>query len=787
MGQGAGQASDQLRDGSTPLALEGVRVIDFGQYLAGPLLAMMLSDLGAEVIRVDPPGGPRWDHDVNSLLQRGKSSIVLDLKDAADLEVARRLVESADVVIEGFRPNVMTRLTLGPQGAIASNPRLVYVSLPGFANDDPRAAIPAWEGVLNAAVGVYETVPGFDRPTFNALPVASSYGAMVAAHSVMAALVAREQDGRGQWVEVPLFDSAFEAIGQRGQHIATVESVPYQPTRHMPPPIGHYRCADDRWLHLCLIQDRHLHWFGEHFMPEEWIDDGMTDVNRLWSDTEFMAVARARFAELFSTRTALEWERAINEKSGAPSALCATSEQWLCDDSHARAIGAVVEVDDPVLGRVAQAGHPVQLSETPPRVQFPRHRLDADRERIVADLAVRRQPPPPDPSPRLSQALAGVRVVDLTQVLAGPTSTRVLAEYGAEVLKVQSAADNQLRYHFYGNSGKRSIILDLKDDDGREVLYRMVEDVDVFVENFAQGVAERLGVGEDDIRRRSPAVVYASISAYGQSGYRGGWRGREELGQAVTGMQVRWGGYGHDDEPLQGPMTFTDSGSGLLGAFAILVGVFHRIRTGVGQRVESSLAHAATFEQIPFMVAYEGRQWQEPNGLDAIGWQPLDRLYPTSDGWLYLAAIGSGDRETLTAVPGFEDLDFGSETTLERQLTEGFQHDSARSWADRLQQWGIAAHAVLTVEQVMEDELVKARGLSTLREHEGIGVVRNPGPSGRLSATPARLTSPAPRPGLQSRSVLDGLGLSDRADDLIARGVVRESLPDSVDLFGRPR
>jgi crotonobetainyl-CoA:carnitine CoA-transferase CaiB-like acyl-CoA transferase len=778
------QGARSFRDGP---ALEGIRVIDFGQFLAGPLLTMMLSDLGAEVIRVDPPGGPRWDHDVNAMLQRGKRSIVLDLKDAADLETARRLVESADVVVEGFRPHVLNRLGLGHKESITSNPRLIYVSLPGFAHDDPRAEIPAWEGVLNAAVGVYEVLPGFDRPTFNALPVASSYGAMVAAHSVMAALIARERDGRGQWVEVPLFDSAFEAIGQRGQYIATAESIPYRPTRQMPPPLGHYRCADDRWLHLCLIQDRHLQWFGEHFMPKEWIDDGMTNGDRLWNDAELMVRARARFSELFRTRTALEWECAINETSGAPSALCATSEQWLRDDSHARAIGAVVDVDDPVLGRVAQAGHPVQLSETPPRVQFARRRLDEDREHIAAGLPAHHQAPPPDSSPRLSQALAGVRVVDLTQVLAGPTSTRVLAEYGADVIKVQSAADNQMRYHFYGNSGKRAIILDLKHDDGREVLYRMAEDVDVFVENYAKGVAERLGVGEDEIRRRSPAVVYASISAYGRSGYRGGWRGREELGQAITGMQVRWGGYGYDDEPLQGPMTFTDSGSGLFGAFAILVGLFHRARTGVGQRVESSLAHAATFEQIPFMVAYEGRQWQEPNGLDAIGWQPLDRLYQASDGWLYLAAIGVGDREKLTAITGFEDLDFDSEKTLEEQLVDRFQRDTARSWAERLQQKGIAAHNVLSVEEVMEDELSKSRGLSTLREHEGIGVIRNPGPSSRLSATPARLTSPAPRPGLQSRAVLNGLGLSHRADDLIARGVVRESLPDSVELFGRPR
>src|SRR5579885_1580181 len=113
-------------------ALAGIRVIDFGQYLAGPLLAMMLADNGADVIRVDPPGGPRWQNDANAILQRGKRSIVLDLKQPEELETARKLVEGADVLIENFRPGVMDRLGLGREALTAANPRLVYCSLPGF-------------------------------------------------------------------------------------------------------------------------------------------------------------------------------------------------------------------------------------------------------------------------------------------------------------------------------------------------------------------------------------------------------------------------------------------------------------------------------------------------------------------------------------------------------------------------------------------------------------------------------------------------------------------------------
>ena len=769
-------------------ALHGLRVVDFGQYLAGPLVAMVLADLGADVVRVDPPGGPRWRTDANAVLQRGKRSIVLDLTRPADAEVARGLVDRADIVVEGFRPGVMARLGLGPQESVMRNPGLVYCSLPGFGHDDPRAGVPAWEGVVNAAAGLFVEPPGAGRPVYNALPLASSYGAAVAAHSVLAALIARERDGHGQWVEVPLFDAAFEAIGQLGQRTEFADPVPYRPTRDMPPPIGHYRCEDGRWLHLCLLQDRHLQWFADEFLPADWVADGMADAERLWTDPNMMVRAKARFAALFATRTALEWERAINERSGAPSALCATTEQWLRDDRHARDIGAVIALDDPSLGPTLQAGHPITMSATPPRAAGPRHPLDADRDVVLAEVAGSSPAPRRPGAPRLAHALAGIRVVDLTQVLAGPTSARVLAEYGADVVKVQNAGDNQHRYHLYGNSGKRSIILDLKAPEGQEVLGRLIDGVDVVVENFARGVAERLGVGEDDVRRRSPAVVYATVSAYGRAGYRGGYRGREELGQAVTGMQVRWGGYGPDDEPLQGPLTYTDSMSGLYAALAILVGLYHRLRTGEGQAVESSLAHAGTYHQIPFMIAYSGRTWDEPHGWEATGQGPLDRIYQAADRWLYLAAPGDGDRERLRTVEGLHDLVLDDEDEkLTDQLTEILRGAPAADWVARLTAVGVGAHVVLEIDEVMRHPTAVARGLSTMREHPGIGPVRNPGPSRRLSATPAVLTAPAGPPGHDTRALLADLGLGDRTDELIRRGVVRTELAEGIDLFGRPR
>lgn len=760
-------------------ALSGLRVVDFGQWLAGPLTALWLADAGADVVRVDPPGGPRWQHPANAVLQRGKRSIVLDLTEAGDRDIARRLVERADVVVENFRPGVMDRLGLGPDAMLAANPRLLYCSLPGFGADDPRAGVPAWEGVVCAAAGLY-LYPGCtpmdyigDRtrePIYSALPVASSYAAIMAAHSIAAALIARERTWEGQRIEVPLFDACFELIGSSVMKTDRPPAAPSGPRLGARmPQLGHYRCADGRWLELCLFQDRHLQWFAETFLPPEYIEDGMGDAERMLTDPDLQERARKRYAELFATRPAREWEIAINEESGASAALCQTSEEWLTLDAHARDSGAVIELDDPEHGRTAQAGFPIRMSVTPPSVRFPRRPLDADRADVLAELEL---PAPSPPAPAAatadaSEALAGIRILDVAQVLAGPTVGRVLAEYGAEVVKIHSFVDRQLGMHLYTNSGKRSIMLDLKTPDGMAAFERLADGIDVFVQNFTRGVTDRMGIGEQALRERNPGLVYVSISAFGHEGYRGGWRGREQLGQGPTGMQIRLGG---DGEPLMAPYPYNDYGSGNLAAFATLLALYHRMRGGQGQHVQSSLTHSATFLQVPYMVAFPGRVWDEPRGQSAKGWGPFDRLYRGADRWFYLCAPGG-----LDSFPELAGLG-------EEALVAAFRTAPAQGWVDRLVAAGIGAHLLVDQPDLMDDEVARARGLAIDRQHPGFGRVWMAGPSRRLSRTPPRPTRPVGPPGSDTRAVLEEVGLD--AEDLIARDVAREGLPHGTTFVG---
>ena len=163
-----------VREGTMAGVLEGVRVIDFGQYIAGPMASMLLGDQGADVIRVDPPGGPRWNTPANATLNRNKRSIVLDLKQDAGRETARRLIAGADVVVENFRPGVMQRLGLGAAEMTGAHPQLIYCSLPGFGSEDPRAQVRAWEGVIGAATGAYRaTHASKGRPVYTVIPYLS--------------------------------------------------------------------------------------------------------------------------------------------------------------------------------------------------------------------------------------------------------------------------------------------------------------------------------------------------------------------------------------------------------------------------------------------------------------------------------------------------------------------------------------------------------------------------------------------------------------------------------------
>ncbi len=762
-------------------ALNGIRVIDFGQYISGPMAGMLLADEGADVIRVDPPGGPRYDTPANATWDRGKRSIVLDLKAEAGLDVARRLIETADVVIENFRGGVMDRLSLGPEAMTAANPGLVYCSMPGFASDDPRAGVAAWEGVVGAATATYRPNPRTGRPTYTAIPISSSYAAFQAAVAIAIALNARERDGLGQWIEVPLFDATFAAIGGRGLRVHN--RPPSEPNARMMGWTRQFQCMDGRWV---MYHAGNLN-FGAFLQAA-----GAAE----WAGAERNGVPQdqvRRAEELFRTRTAQEWEDFCHEV-GTECAVCRTSAEWL-EDRGALESKIVIDVDDPKLGKVRGPGIIVRMSGTPGEVRSPRPLPDANRAEITAELTAAagltarptdggsaergsagggstngRSGVQPDRTSAvhgtMRAALDGVKVMDLCIVLAGPTCGRTLAEFGADVIKIDSPSRQGVAFHNDINRAKRSIVLDLKSEEGLKVFWRLVEDTDVVVQNFRKGVADRLGIGYEAVRARRPDIVYGSLNTYGQIGPYAGRPGHEQIAQAATGMQERFGG---DGRPTLAPFAVNDYGTGFMGAYGVALALLHRKKTGQGQHVDTALAFTATMLQSALMQSFPGKKWDEARGQDAIGSGPLHRAYEASDGWLFLAARASD----LERAPDLADLARLAGADLEGGLEQRLRGRAVAAWVEMLTPAGIGAHRVVPdVAELMEDPWVRAHGLSITRDHDEIGPITTTGPSPRLSRTPPAPGRPAPKPGSDAAGILAGIGMLGDLDRLVKAGVV---------------
>ncbi len=730
-------------------ALAGIRVIDFGQYVSGPMAAMLLADQGADVIRIDPPGGPRFESPANATYNRGKRSIVLDLKSPGDFETARKLVASADVVIENFRPGTMDRLGLGAEAMTREHARLIYCSMPGFAATDPRAGIAAWEGTIAAATVTYPANAQTGRPTFTPLPFSSSYAAFLAAVSVAMALNARERDGLGQSIEIPLFDATFAAIGYRAQRIHNQSAE--QDLRNLTRLMGgtrQFECKDGRWF-MYHAGNKHASDFANQTGVSSLLSQGST--------ASLEELSRGLEA-LFKTRTAAEWE-AFCEQVETEGAICRTSAEWL---ENEQALGSKIVVDstDPVLGAFRGPGINVRMSETPGEVRRPRVLPDADRASILADAAKATAPSTAAAPEAIRTALDGVKVIDLCIVLAGPTCGRTLAEFGADVVRIDSPHRAAVAFHVDINRGKRSLLLDLKKPAGLDVFWRLLEDADVVVQNFRKGVAERLGIGYEAVRARKPDIVYASLNTYGRVGPWADRPGHEQIAQAATGMQERYGGNGR---PTLAPFAVNDYGTGFMGAYGVALALLHRRNTGKGQHVDTSLAYTATMLQSLYLQDYAGKRWDEPRGLDLTGTGPLYRAYQASDGWFFLAARPGDLKGELS------ELASKSEAELEAAFAGGTVVD----WVARLQAAGAGAHAVVQdFRALMEDPWAVARGLSITREHDGLGPVTHIAPSPKLSRTPAVPGRPTPQPGADAASILAGIGMLGDLDRLVEAGVI---------------
>ena len=361
-------------------ALTGYRVLEFGHNVAGQVLGMLMSDQGAEVIKIEPLVGERFrGTPAFSVWNRGKKSIALDL-DNQEAKSIERLVASADVLIEDLVPGTLSAVGLSPERCEEINPSLVYASLPAFGPDHPSRDLPALEPIVAAATGVYADRTG-NGPSFISVPHSSIFGAMTAAPAIVAALFHREMTGQGQRVTVPLYDAMFVAMG------TSLVKIPEPPLEFEPPshPViaRFYECKDGRWVNINGGYARALRPMVEAFGHPEWAD-ALLDVEFLTKHPEDRKLWIAELEPIWRKRTALEWESVMQE-AGVPCTMCRTVEEWLEED-QALESGAVVQVDDPVFGPMRQVGIQVKMGETNGAIRSPAPALGAHTDEILSGL-----------------------------------------------------------------------------------------------------------------------------------------------------------------------------------------------------------------------------------------------------------------------------------------------------------------------------------------------------------------------------------------------------------------
>jgi len=409
--------------------------------------------------------------------------------------------------------------------------------------------------------------------------------------------------------------------------------------------------------------------------------------------------------------------------------------------------------------------------------------------------------------------MTGLKVLDLTQILAGPSSGRILAEMGADVVKV-NAPQRRIAAHGMVNRGKHTILLDVQSPAGQEVFWRLVDESDVIVQNFPPGTAERYGIGYATVKARKPGIVHVSVSCYGGVGPWAAGRGYETQGQAVTGLMARAGGPGGRPAVL-GPYNLLDYGTGVMAAYAATLGVYHRTVTGEGARLRTSLAQTGTYHQARYLVGKTGGAGTEPAGPGALGEGPLQRFYQASDGWFFLGATPR-DLDRLRTVDGLGDLgDLGEDRGAARAGASGVDggadangrdrgdgraggddgHDGgaalavrlekvfaarpAAEWVDALQAAGVGAHQVVGLADLMAASPARDRKLSVSQVSEEVGEVTMPGVPIGMSATPPRIGDAVRRPGADAVAVLDRVGLGGDIGELTRRWAVQtEGLPE---------
>jgi crotonobetainyl-CoA:carnitine CoA-transferase CaiB-like acyl-CoA transferase len=759
-------------------ALTSVRIVELAQGIAGPYTGMLLAEQGAEVIKVEPPTGDNARRTPGfHTWNRSKKSVVGDLTKEEGRAFVQQLIATADVLLLDVQPRAEEALGVSYGQLSRNNPRLVSCHLPAFGSRGPHAQRYPDDSLVAAVSGLLGSQWSHrDGGVQLVIPIASYGAAFLACSSVTAALFERTQSGQGQKIEVSWLAGAFAM--QTGTILFHPDMLRLFSGRMNPlGPIPCYRLfkAQDDWLFVACGNPTFFNKFCLALGHPEWVADPRYERAPWGIHPEDRDKLANNIAAVIATKSRAEWLQILREND-VPCAPV-TSRQEFMDWRQTIHNGMRVEIDDPQLGKTVQMGVPIRLSDTPGEIKGPAPRLGEHTEEIkhegwrvknADDKGVSSQHSVAgshSPSGRRTP-LDGVLVLDFASYIAGTLGPMMLAQLGANVIKVETLQGDAFRSFGFGflgwNQGKRGLSVNLSSAEGREVVYDLVRKADVVVENLRPGATKRYGIDYDTLAQINPKLIYATVTAFGSSGPDHDQPGFDPLLQSRSGLMQAQGGRGHP--PFYLTCGVCDYAAALLTAYGVTATLYARQHTGKSQHVETALLNAAMAVQSGSFIFYGGRPDLENGAPDLWGSSALYRIYPTKDNSLFLAALEPGHWQALVEVigasirnRGYNFSDAGREPvegSLAQSLAAAFATKTTEEWLSALDRAGVPCAPILPLPPLFSDAHVAANDLIATHTHPQWGEVRQTGILSKFSRTPATLQCVAPMLGQHTAEVL---------------------------------
>jgi crotonobetainyl-CoA:carnitine CoA-transferase CaiB-like acyl-CoA transferase len=732
--------------------LDKLKVLDLTWGIAGPMATMLLGDNGADVTKIEPPGGDPFRNQLGyKVWQRGKKSAILDLKNAEDKKVFLALAKTADILVESYSPGTTNKLGIDYKTLSALNPRLIYCSITGYGRDNELSNRPAYDALVQARTGLMfeqrgwpegalnhisglpdpypdleipqDAVQGAPRP--GPLFVAShwpSLGAFFSASlGIAAALRARQITGKGQWVETSLLQGALAGAAGVWQRVEKPD-VPGFDTwiLNSKSSKGHFQAKDGKWLHNWVPNPRFILQAAAgdtlNASPDLTVQN---DPDRFGTGPEEILVMshyQPLLAEAVAKFPVKDWVEAAATAEMTMQPVRSIEESLA--DPHFLEDGCVTEVKDAELGTIRTVGNAFNMSKTqgkpgsaPVKPGANTAEVKAEAAKIIAEAKAATAAAN---GKKLKAPLDGITVLDLGLAIAGPFGTQLLSDLGATVIKVNGLFDmfwHRVHIAYMANRGKKSITLNLKDPRAMKILLDLVAKADVVQHNMRYDAAERLKIDYESLKKINPTLIYAHSRGF-ERGARAALPGNDQTGACLSGIQYEDGGmgrpgaHGEVGRPLWSFTSFGDTGNGFLSATSICNAIYHRDRTGEGQFVDTSIINAALLNTSYAVATPDGKGFERPRiGGDQVGYSAGHRIYPTQDGWLCFVLVEQSHWDELFAVLGLSDLvtdkKFATfearaknDVELASLISARLSSDTAADWFKKLDAAGVPVEIV---------------------------------------------------------------------------------------------